>query len=106
SRTSAAAGRGGRKVRGAVMTVVANTSIEAVTLAEPTWPGLDIDSRIPALLLKVGQYPIHSGGLGVIRTLGRLGIPVYAITEPGLTPAVASRYCTEAFVWRATGAEE
>lgn len=67
---------------------------------------MDIDREVPALLLKVGQYPVHSGGLGVIRTLGRLGIPVYAITEPGLTPAGASKYCTEAFVWRATGHED
>ncbi len=68
-------------------------------------PDVDVDREVPALLLKVGQYPIHSGGLGVIRTLGRLGIGVYAITEPGLTPAAASRYCTEAFTWRATGQE-
>ncbi len=66
----------------------------------------DADREVPALLLKVGQYPIHSGGLGVIRTLGRLGIGVYAITEPGLTPAAASRYCTKALAWRATGHED
>ncbi len=90
------------------MIVRANTepSTDVVTLAGQTWPDLDADSRVPALLLKIGQYPIHSGGLGVIRTLGRLGIPVYAITEPGLTPAAASRYCTEALVWRATGHEQ
>jgi predicted ATP-grasp superfamily ATP-dependent carboligase len=68
--------------------------------------GPSLDRAVPALVLKVGQYPVHSGGLGVIRTLGRLGVPVYAITEPGLTPAVASRYCTAAFVWHATGREE
>lgn len=68
--------------------------------------GPGVDRSVPALVLKIGQYPVHSGGLGVIRTLGRLGVPVYAITEPGLTPAVASRYCTAAFVWRATGLEE
>jgi len=72
-----------------------------LTTGEPS-----LDRSVPALVLKVGQYPVHSGGLGVIRTLGRLGVPVYAITEPGLTPAVASRYCTEAFVWHATGRED
>ncbi len=65
-----------------------------------------LDQSVPALVLKVGQYPVHSGGLGVIRTLGRLGVPVHAITEPGLTPAAASRYCTSTFVWHATGHEE
>ncbi len=66
----------------------------------------NLDRAVPALLLKVGQYPVHSGGLGVIRTLGRAGVDVYAITEPGLTPARASRYCTGAFVWHATGQED
>jgi D-aspartate ligase len=69
-------------------------------------PPLGLDREVPALLLKVGQYPVHSGGLGVIRTLGRLGVPAYAITEPGPTPAAASRYCTARFVWRVTGRED
>lgn len=67
--------------------------------------GLDVDRSVPALAFKVGQYPVHSGGVGVIRTLGRLGVPVYAITEPGLTPAGVSRYCSGRLVWRATGLE-
>ena len=61
------------------------------------------DRQVPALILKVGKYPLHSGGVAAIRTLGRLGIPVYAITEDRLTPAAMSRYCTGRFVWRATG---
>lgn len=56
-------------------------------------------------MLKVGQYPVHSGSLGVMRTLGRCGVPVYAITEPGLPPVAASRYLTGRFVWRVTGRE-
>jgi predicted ATP-grasp superfamily ATP-dependent carboligase len=64
-----------------------------------------LDSSVPALMLKVGQYPVHSGSLGVLRTLGRCGVPVYAITEPGLPPAAVSRYLTGRFAWRATGRE-
>ena len=64
------------------------------------------DRQVPALILKVGQYPLHSGGLAAVRTLGRLGIPVYAITEDRLTPMAVSRYCTGRFVWHATGREE
>jgi D-aspartate ligase len=64
------------------------------------------DTQIPALLLKIGQYPLHSGGIAVIRTLGRLGVPVYAVTEDRLTPAAASRYCAGTFVWPVTGLEE
>src|SRR6266702_4442886 len=63
---------------------------------------LDVDTSVPALILKVGQYPLHVGGVGAIRTLGRLGVPAYRISEPGLTPAVASRYCAGRFVWRTT----
>ena len=44
------------------------------------------DQRVPVLILKLGQYPLHSGGLAAVRTLGRLGIPVYAITEDPVTP--------------------
>jgi predicted ATP-grasp superfamily ATP-dependent carboligase len=64
------------------------------------------DRGVPALTVKIGQYPVHSGGLGAIRTLGRLGVPVYAVTEPGLVPAATSRYCSGRFVWRATGHED
>ena len=45
------------------------------------------DQRVPVLILKLGQYPLDSGGLAAVRTLGRLGIPVYAITEDPVTPA-------------------
>ncbi|MGH7153476.1 MAG: hypothetical protein ACREF3_06055 [Acetobacteraceae bacterium] len=61
--------------------------------------------KIPALILKIGHYPLHSGGVGAIRTLGRLGVPVYATAEDRLTPAAVSRYCTGIFRWRTTGHE-
>jgi D-aspartate ligase len=64
------------------------------------------DTDVPALLLKIGQYPHHSGGVAVVRTLGRLGVPVYAITEDRFTPSAVSRYCTGSFVWRTTGRED
>jgi D-aspartate ligase len=69
-------------------------------------PVVTADRYVPALLLKIGQYPLHSGGVAAIRTLGRLGVPVYAITEDRLTPAALSRYCTGRFVWRVSGREE
>jgi D-aspartate ligase len=55
----------------------------------------------PVLVLKTGRYPVHHGGLGIIRSLGRLGIPVYTIAEDHLTPASTSRYLTGSFVWNA-----
>lgn len=69
-------------------------------------PAIEADCSVPALIVKVGQYPVHSGGVGAIRTLGRLGVPVYAITEDRFTPAALSRYVKGWFRSRATGREE
>jgi D-aspartate ligase len=67
---------------------------------------IQADTSVPALLLKIGRYPLHSGGVAVVRTLGRLGVPVYAITEDRWTPTVLSRYCAGRFTWQVTGQEE
>ena len=62
--------------------------------------------QVPALIVKIGHYPLHSGGVGAIRTLGRIGVPVYATIEDRLTPAAVSRYCAGTFRWRTTGHED
>lgn len=67
---------------------------------------LDLDPTLPVLIAKVGRYPLNHGGLGAIRSLGRLGVPVYAVTEDRFTPAAVSRYLRGRFVWPTTGAEE
>ncbi|MFD9278757.1 ATP-grasp domain-containing protein [Streptomyces mirabilis] len=67
---------------------------------------IDADRNVPGLIVKFGDYPLHHGGVGAIRSLGRLGIPMYAITEDRYTPAAASRYLRRAFVWPTTGTEE
>jgi D-aspartate ligase len=56
---------------------------------------------LPVLILKTGRYPVHHGGLGIIRSRGRSGIPVYTIAEDHLTPARISRYLAGSFVWNA-----
>jgi D-aspartate ligase len=66
---------------------------------------LHLDRDVPTLLFKVGRYPVHHGGLGVVRTLGRLGVDVHAVTEDHFTPAARSRYLGKAITWRTTGAE-
>jgi predicted ATP-grasp superfamily ATP-dependent carboligase len=58
------------------------------------------DTTVPALTLKVGDYPIHHGGLGIARTLGRVGVPIYGVHEDRFAPAGLSRYATGRFVWR------
>lgn len=65
-----------------------------------------VDDAVPALIVKFGDYPLHHGGVGAIRSLGRLGVPMYAITEDPYTPAASSRCLRRAFVWPTTGTEE
>ncbi|MFF0746406.1 ATP-grasp domain-containing protein [Streptomyces sp. NPDC004111] len=64
------------------------------------------DRNIPGLIVKFGNYPLHHGGVGAIRSLGRLGVPMYAITEDRWTPAALSRHLERAYVWPTTGTEE
>ncbi|WP_445528214.1 carboxylate--amine ligase [Streptomyces cyslabdanicus] len=63
------------------------------------------DREVPGLIVKFGDYPLHHGGVGAIRSLGRLGVPMYAITEDAYTPAASSRYLKRAFVWPTRGTE-
>ncbi|AZS85693.1 ATP-grasp domain-containing protein [Streptomyces griseoviridis] len=65
----------------------------------------EADREVPGLIVKFGGYPLHHGGVGAIRSLGRLGVPMYAITEDRGTPAAASRYLRRAFVWPTSGGE-
>lgn len=64
-----------------------------------------LDTSVPALLVKVGPYPVHHGALGAMRSLGRLGVPVYALTRRRFTPAVRSRYLTGRLDWPEDGDE-
>ena len=66
---------------------------------------IGLDSGTPVLIVKIGHYPLHHGGVGAIRSLGRAGVPVYAVTEDRATPAALSRYLRRRFVWPTTGAE-
>ncbi|MGW4648391.1 carboxylate--amine ligase [Kitasatospora sp. NPDC004289] len=66
---------------------------------------IEPDRGTPALLVKVGRYPQHHGGLGVVRTLGRLGVPVHAVVEDRWTPVARSRYLGRAFVRPTDGTE-
>ena len=53
---------------------------------------MDADTATDAVLLKLDRNVFHHGGLGVIRSLGRLGIRVHAMREDRFAPAGASRY--------------
>jgi len=43
----------------------------------------------------------HHGGLGIVRSLGRLGVPVYSVDAAYWEPAFSSRYCRGRFVLNA-----
>lgn len=68
--------------------------------------GLEFDRSVAVLVVKIGHYPLHQGGVAAIRTLGRVGVPVYAITESRFTPAAVSRYLRGRFVWPTDGSED
>src|SRR5579863_3963184 len=67
---------------------------------------LAIDPSVPCLLMKIGPSPLHHGCVGAVRSLGRLGVPVYAVIEDRLTPTARSRYLRRGFVWPTTGTED
>lgn len=69
-------------------------------------PSVELDADLPALVVKIGHYPWHHGGVGAIRSLGRLGVPVFIVTEDRWTPAAASRHTCGRFVWPTSGMEE
>src|SRR3984957_17709771 len=50
-----------------------------------------VDTATPAVVLKLDPNVMHHGGLGVIRSLGRIGVPVYGVHEGPMAPAAHSR---------------
>ena len=52
----------------------------------------DVDTATEAVLLRLDRNVFHHGGLGVIRSLGRLGIPVRTMREDRFAPIGLSRY--------------
>jgi predicted ATP-grasp superfamily ATP-dependent carboligase len=59
-----------------------------------------LDTTTPAVILKLDHNVMHHGGLGAIRSLGRLGVPVYGVHEDPLAPAARSRYLHGRWIWQ------
>ena len=53
------------------------------------------DVSTPVLVLR----PHHHGALGIFRSLGTLGVPVYAVEDGEWAPPLYSRYCRGIFHW-------
>jgi len=64
--------------------------------ADVTW---DVDTSTPVVVLKLDPNVFHHGGLGVIRSLGRMGVPVHVVHEDVLAPAAASKYVHGRWQW-------
>ena len=61
------------------------------------------DVSTPAVVLKFDPNVMHHGGLGAIRSLGRMGVPVYAVQESSWAPTGQSRYLRGKVLWRPAG---
>src|SRR6266571_4511113 len=61
--------------------------MEVIMEIEPT--------STPVVVLKLEHY----GGLGIVRSLGQLGIPVFGVDENRWAPGLCSRYCRGKFIW-------
>lgn len=59
-----------------------------------------VDTTTPAVVLKFDPNVMHHGGLGVIRSLGRQGVPVYGVHEGPWAPAANSRYLRGRCFWQ------
>lgn len=78
------------------------TTIAAAPRVNGTVPQ-PADVTTPAVVLKFDPNVMHHGALGAIRSLGRLGVPVYAVQESAWAPAGQSRYLCGKILWRPEG---
>ncbi len=56
---------------------------------------MGIENSTPVVVLRCARH----GGLGITRTLGRLGVPVFNVDSERWVPAFKSRYCKGSFKW-------
>lgn len=61
--------------------------------------------QAPALVFNLGQNAVQHGTIGVIRTLGRMGVDVYTVVDNHVAPSAVSRYTKGSFVWKTGGME-
>lgn len=69
-------------------------------------PAPELDSELPAVVLWASRFPLQHGCLGVFRTLGRAGVPVYAVIGDPRSPVAKSRYVRGTVLWQPEIGEE
>jgi predicted ATP-grasp superfamily ATP-dependent carboligase/thioredoxin reductase len=63
----------------------------------------NFDTSVAVLALNLGEYPFHQASLGIIRSLGSLGIPVFTVQRSPFIPSGASQYISGKFLWKTDG---
>jgi predicted ATP-grasp superfamily ATP-dependent carboligase len=58
-----------------------------------------LPDAVPVVVLKLDPNIFHHGALGIVRSLGRLGAPTYAVQEDRWAPMAHSRYLRQALPW-------
>ncbi|MEV0121191.1 ATP-grasp domain-containing protein [Streptomyces sp. NPDC050703] len=53
---------------------------------------LPLDTRTPAVLLRIDRNPFHHGTLGAVRSLGRAGVEVHLVADDHESPVRHSRH--------------
>jgi len=51
-----------------------------------------LDTRVPAVLLRIDRNPFHHGTLGAVRSLGRAGVAVHVVADCAGSPVRGSRF--------------
>ncbi|MFE7858669.1 ATP-grasp domain-containing protein [Streptomyces sp. NPDC057403] len=51
-----------------------------------------LDTRVPAVLLRIDRNPFHHGTLGAVRSLGRAGVEVHLVADSTGSPVRTSRF--------------
>ncbi|MGW1778725.1 carboxylate--amine ligase [Streptomyces sp. NPDC002143] len=51
-----------------------------------------LDTRVPAVLLRIDRNPFHHGTLGAVRSLGRAGVDVHVVADSTGSPVRTSRF--------------
>ncbi|MFI6933219.1 ATP-grasp domain-containing protein [Streptomyces sp. NPDC050287] len=51
-----------------------------------------LDTRVPAVLLRIDRNPFHHGTLGAVRSLGRAGVEVHVVADSTGSPVARSRF--------------
>ncbi|WP_369259473.1 ATP-grasp domain-containing protein [Streptomyces sp. R35] len=54
-----------------------------------------LDTRVPAVLLRIDRNPFHHGTLGAARSLGRAGVEVHVVADSEGSPVRRSRFVCE-----------